>query len=37
MLGVYVREIGIFSINLIQKTTVMYVMTYMCICVSLLT
>jgi hypothetical protein len=32
-----VREIGIFSFNLIQKITVMYVTTCMCICVSLLT
>jgi hypothetical protein len=32
-----VREIGIISFNLIQKTRVMYVMTCMCMCVSLLT
>jgi hypothetical protein len=33
----YVGEIDIFSFNLIQKITVMYVTTCMCICVSLLT
>jgi uncharacterized membrane protein YuzA (DUF378 family) len=31
-----VGEIGIFSFNLIQKITAMYVTTYMCIFVSLL-
>jgi hypothetical protein len=32
-----VGEIGTFSFNLIQKITVMYVTTCMCICVSLFT
>jgi hypothetical protein len=32
-----VRKIVIFSFNLIQKTSVMYVTICMCMCVSLLT
>jgi hypothetical protein len=33
----FVGQIGIFSFNLIQKITVMYVTTCMCMCISLLT